>query len=513
MKSYVAAFVIAAVVAAVLTPIVRQLALRYGVLSATGGRHVRERRIPRLGGLAIGVAVLLPIVGLFFVESTIATLFRDQSQRVLGLCLGALLMCTLGFLDDTRRLRAQHKLYVQVAVAGLAFGCGFRIDAISLPVVDVPLEMGALALPVTVAWIVGITNAINLIDGLDGLAAGVAFFAALTNFTVATIAGAEFSALVMASVMGGLIGFLFYNFSPARIFMGDSGSYLLGYVLAVTALTGVPKGSTAVALLVPIVALGVPIFDTLFAMLRRFLERRPLFSPDRGHIHHRLLAAGITHRRAVLILYGVSIVFTVAAIAIYLGRSWQVGVALLVASASLFGLVRFVSALSHIHILRRQNARLRSHSTEQLRSALRTISERFARARDDDDLFDALIALAGEASLASLDLRYLGSPDPHVSWSDRRLVGQDVVATIAYPLGRDTRAQAELVVSIDDVEDGLISPQSEILLQVVADMLTEHLVRLGSSLAPRASLLPDGSRAPEDTSACTSPDAVNPARS
>src|SRR5690606_22890845 len=143
-----------------------------------------------------------------------------------------------------------------------------------------------------------------LIDGLDGLAAGVVFFAGVTNFVVAYISGSVMTALIMAAMLGSVLGFLIYNFNPARIFMGDSGSYLLGYVLAVTALAGASqKASTAVALLVPIVALGVPIFDTLFTIVRRFLERRPIFSPDRGHVHHRLLDLGLTHRRAVVILY------------------------------------------------------------------------------------------------------------------------------------------------------------------------------------------------------------------
>ena len=160
--------------------------------------------------------------------------------------------------------------------------------------------MGVFALPVTVLWIVGVTNAVNLIDGLDGLAAGVTFFAAFTSFVIASISGSVFVALTMAALMGALVGFLFFNFNPARIFMGDSGSYFLGFVLATTALAGgglQQKASTAVSLLVPVLALGVPIFDTLFSMFRRVLERRPIFSADRGHVHHRLLDIGLTHRR------------------------------------------------------------------------------------------------------------------------------------------------------------------------------------------------------------------------
>ncbi len=170
-------------------------------------------------------------------------------------------------------LRAVYKLLAQVAVAVGAFALGFRIEAVFLPFIGT-LQMGVFALPVTLLWIVGITNAVNLIDGLDGLAAGIAFFAAFTSFVVAFLSGSAFVALTMATLMGALVGFLFFNFNPARIFMGDSGSYFLGYLLATTALAGgvQQKASTAVSLLVPVIALGLPIFDTLFSMVRRLLR-------------------------------------------------------------------------------------------------------------------------------------------------------------------------------------------------------------------------------------------------
>src|SRR5262249_3314458 len=161
------------------------------------------------------------------------------------------------------------------------------------------------------------------------LAAGIAFFACLTNFVVAYLGGNVLVCLVTATLAGSIVGFLFHNFNPATIFMGDSGSMFLGFVVATTSLfVASQKGGTAVAILVPIVALGVPIIDTLLAMVRRFLARRSIFAADRSHIHHRLLELGLSHRRAVLILYGASVVFTAGALCIYIGRSWQVGLAL-----------------------------------------------------------------------------------------------------------------------------------------------------------------------------------------
>ncbi len=343
MTSFIAAFFIAALVVLVLTPYVRQAALRRGLVATTGHRHVHTESVPRIGGLAIAAAIFAPIVGLFFVESTVATLVQSESQKVMGLCLGGAVLCLVGFIDDTRGLSVWPKLLAQVLVAMFAFYCGFRIESVLLPFVGA-IPMGDAALLVTVLWIVGITNAVNLLDGLDGLAAGVVFFAGISNLVVALVAGAAFSALVMSALLGAVAGFLFYNFNPARIFMGDSGSYLLGYVMAVTALVGdSSKGSTAVALLVPIVALGEPIFDTVFSVVRRYLDRRPVLSPDRGHLHHRLLDRGLTQRRAVLSLYGITVLFTVSAIAIYIGRRWQVGVALLIVSLGVLAMVRLMS--------------------------------------------------------------------------------------------------------------------------------------------------------------------------
>ncbi|UQA62374.1 glycosyltransferase family 4 protein [Polyangium aurulentum] len=487
MRTYLAAFAVAALVSALLTPLVRRLAFRLGAVSHPGGRHVHRQSIPRLGGLAMCVAFFAPLVGLFFVQSVVAAAFTAELRKVLGLFAGGVLLCAVGAVDDTRGLRALHKLYAQVAVSILAFACGFRIDAISLPLVG-ELSMGIFALPITVLWIVGIVNAVNLIDGLDGLAAGVVFFAALTNFVVGYISDATLVTLFMASTMGSVIGFLFYNFNPARIFMGDSGSYFLGYVIAATSLVGAShKASTAVSLLVPVVALGVPIFDTLFAMVRRWLERRPLFSPDRGHIHHRLLDMGITHRRAVLIIYGVSVFFTVTSIAIWLGRRWQIGVALAASSVVLVGLVRFVGYFEYLHIVRRQKERLRSRDSEMLRYALPKLPARFEAARTEADVFALLTQLGLETGMSFLEVLPRADEEPTAfRWTnpkDTDPFGRDVVSA-RYPIGRDNVARAELKFGFrSEMSD--VSPQTEVLLQVVTDIVEASLTRLKSRAAPR----------------------------
>ncbi len=486
MKAYVFAFVIAAVTCGILTPLVRRLAFRIGAVSGPGGRNVNERTIPRLGGIAICVAFFAPLLSLYFVESSVAHVFRAETIRAAGLFVGGVSLCALGVLDDTRRVRALYKLYVQLGVAILAFSCGFRIEVVHLPIFG-DLSMGIFSLPVTIAWIVGIINAINLVDGLDGLAGGVVFFAALTNFIVAYMSGSIMVALVMASMLGAVLGFLFYNFNPARIFMGDSGSYFLGYTLATTSLLGSMQGaSTAVSLLVPIIALGVPIFDTLFAMVRRVLERRPIFSPDRGHVHHRLLDMGITHKRAVLILYGLSVVFTIAAIGVSIGKSWQAGIAILAASVVLVGFIRFAGYFEYLHIIRRQKARLRTRDTELLREVIPHVPSMLMAARNEDEVWGAVRAIMKRADLAVIEVLVPPDSKGEASLRFTREGGAptDVeLITARFPLGREDIARATLKFAWES-DFGDVAPQTEVLLQVICDIVARELTRVGSAFAP-----------------------------
>jgi UDP-GlcNAc:undecaprenyl-phosphate GlcNAc-1-phosphate transferase len=489
MRSYVAAFVLACVVSVILTPLVRRIALARGAFDRPGGRHVHVRSVPRLGGIAISLACCAPLLALFFVDSGVAISMRELPNQTAGLLLGGLALCALGVVDDTRGLRPRHKLVVQTLVAIGAYLFGFRIESIQMPLLG-PLSMGVFALPVTVFWIVGVTNAVNLIDGLDGLAAGVVFFAAITNFVVGNIAHSVFVALLMAAVMGSLVGFLFYNFNPARIFMGDSGSYFLGYVLAVSSLAGASqKASTTVSLLVPIVALGLPIFDTLFAMFRRMLERRPLFSPDRGHIHHRLLDMGITHRRAVMILYGVCVVLTVAAIGVSLGRSWEVGLALLAATVVMVGLVRFVGYSEYLNLRWRQKAHLYDVHTERLRRLMPELPTRLMCAEDEQAVWRELGRLVREAELSYVEVILKSGVEERVVFREPAEVSDSTIRELVcaeYPLGRQD-APAKLRFGWLS-ETGDVSAQIDILLQIVADLVGRVLSSLRSQLVAQAGL-------------------------
>jgi UDP-GlcNAc:undecaprenyl-phosphate GlcNAc-1-phosphate transferase len=414
---------------------------------------------------------------------------------------GGAAICAVGALDDVRSVRSLYKLAAQVFVAIFAFVCGFQIQAIQLPLFGT-LQMGVFALPVTVLWIVGVTNAVNLIDGLDGLAAGVTFFAAFTSFVIASISGSVFVALTMAALMGALVGFLFFNFNPARIFMGDSGSYFLGFVLATTALAGgglQQKASTAVSLLVPVLALGVPIFDTLFSMFRRVLERRPIFSADRGHVHHRLLDIGLTHRRAVIFLYGVSSLLAAGAIAVSLGRSWHVGLALLSVSLVFVGLVRFLGYFEYLHFRKRQRARLRDPFTENLRRVIPRLIVSLSRASSEDAALDILGRLTTETTMQCVEV--LAPAEIQRSARSWRAPGSDCasrdLAELAFPIGPEATAVANLRFRWScEMEDP--APQVDMMLQILVDEVSRVLLAFESNLLPvqRADSEPAPERVP-----------------
>ena len=428
-------------------------------------------------------------------ESSVGMVVQADPLQVIGLLGGALIVFVVGVLDDTRRVSALYKLYAQIAAATLAYICGFRIDAISVSLGS-SMSMGIFALPVTVLWIVGIVNAINLIDGLDGLAAGIVFFAGVTNFVVAYLAGNILLAVVMAVMLGAVVGFLFFNFNPARIFMGDSGSYFLGFLLGTSSITGY-KASTAVALLVPMIALGVPIFDTLFTIVRRFLERRPLFSPDRGHIHHRLLDMGLTHRRAVLTLYAVSIVFTVAAIAISVGRSWQVGVAIFVASVVAVGLFRSAGYFDYLVRLNRQKVRVRVADTEMLRRSVPRALASLVTATSEPQVWSTLEEMVSAAGLANAEVRDEGGASVH-TWSAQPTVKRDELVSARFPIGPDRTARTSIVFRWQAAERE-VNPQTEILLQVAVDALADALSRSRSACAPRPPEPPETPEPREET--------------
>ncbi|MDW0116901.1 MraY family glycosyltransferase [Sporosarcina thermotolerans] len=294
----------------ILTPLVIKFAFRIGAVDHPNYRKVHASVMPRIGGVAI--------FGAFAVGYL---LLRPEDEHAIGILVGALIIIITGFLDDMLDITAKAKLLGQLAasIVVVAWG-GLQIEFINLPFFG-PFDFGYLSIPITIIWIVGITNAINLIDGLDGLAAGVSTIALISITVMAVIMGDMFVVATAAILAASSLGFLFYNFQPAKIFMGDTGALFLGYMIAVLALLGF-KNVAVVSLVIPIIMLGVPISDTFFAIVRRLRMKQPISAPDKSHLHHCLLRAGFSHRQTVLIIYGLAILFGVAAVLFSQATVW-----------------------------------------------------------------------------------------------------------------------------------------------------------------------------------------------
>lgn len=314
------AFFAALLLSALFTPAVRDFALRRRFVDDTrSARQVHTRIIPRLGGVAFVGAWLAAIGTLLVTDAPLRHAFSDRIPRSAGFLAGALVIAALGLVDDLRGLRARYKLLVQLGVGLLLCSSGFTVHEIQLPG-QIVLHLGHLAVPLTVLWIAGVMNAMNLVDGLDGLAGGVSLIALVAAFVFGVAQGNVLLAVYSAALAGAVLGFLLYNFNPASIFMGDTGSLFLGYFLGVALLVPAEVPSTsALRLALPVAVLGVPIADLLLAILRRALRGRGVFSPDKEHLHHRLLARGMSQRDAVLTIYGAGIILAAGGLAMAFG--------------------------------------------------------------------------------------------------------------------------------------------------------------------------------------------------
>jgi UDP-GlcNAc:undecaprenyl-phosphate GlcNAc-1-phosphate transferase len=282
------------------TPFVKRFAHVVGAIDVPkDNRRMHKKPIPRLGGLGIFLAFLCVVM-----------LFCELNLQMLSILFGAAVIVVLGIFDDIMALGAKFKFVIQIIAAAIPVCVGgLRIQMLTNPNLfsnQVYIDLGVFAIPITIFWIVAITNAVNLIDGLDGLAVGVSSIASLTVLAVALLTENIQVALVMAALTGACLGFLPYNFNPATIFMGDTGSTFLGYMLASMSIMGLFKFYTVISFAVPFLILGLPIFDTAAAIMRRLAEGRSPMSPDRGHVHHRLMDMGFNQKQAVAILYAIS---------------------------------------------------------------------------------------------------------------------------------------------------------------------------------------------------------------
>jgi UDP-GlcNAc:undecaprenyl-phosphate/decaprenyl-phosphate GlcNAc-1-phosphate transferase len=481
MKSVLIAAVVGTLVATLATPLVRHLAHGVGALDIPSGRRAHLAATPRLGGLAI-VGGYWAAVGLCFALGLMAGHAWDM-PALWAFLLGGALMAIVGAIDDIKAVGAKVKLLMQVVAASVAWTGGARVlDHLTLPAIG-SVEIGpVLSYLATVVWILAFTNAVNLIDGLDGLAGGVVFFACLTNVVVALVSDNILAAVLNAALGGAVLGFLFYNFNPATIFMGDAGSMFLGYTLGAAALlSGRQKESTLVSLLVPLIALGLPLTDTLLAMARRFLAHRSIFSADRQHLHHRLLDLGLTHRRVVLVLYGCSVLLCATALAAAFGRNWQVGAALVGALLTLLGITRFTSHFEFVFLRKTQRARLLTGSAGSLRRVVPELIGVLHHAHSRSAAWAALEqALAASGAVVAARISPVGEAAELWAWQAEsasiREEGERV--SVDFSVSVFPGARKETLSFVCVCEDGPLPPETEIQLQLIADTLQAAMIRI-----------------------------------
>ncbi len=320
--------VIAFVCCLCITPFVISMCKKHGLVDVPkDSRRVHSKPMPRCGGIAIFTSSMVALLVYYLLTKDIPSIAFNM--QFVGYLIGAIIIFSMGIIDDIFTLRAKYKFLFELASILVVFFFGIRIENIG------SLSLGWMSLPCTFLWIITVQNAMNLIDGLDGLAAGITSISALSFLMLFISTSMSLEAIVItAAIVGAGIGFLPYNFNPAKTFMGDCSSNFLGYTMAVVTILGFSRGYTTIEYLSPVLILGVPIFDTIFAMVRRAVKRKPLFAPDGGHVHHRLIKAGFTQRQAVLILYTITSTLCIVAVSIVTLDVWKI--ALLISMSTIF---------------------------------------------------------------------------------------------------------------------------------------------------------------------------------
>lgn len=330
LGTYIIAFMISLIVTLLSIPLVKKLSYKLDIIDKPDNRKIHAKHMPTMGGLAIVFGFLAGFLYLW-----------PASVYTVPVLLGGLVIIVVGILDDKITLSPLYKLIGQIIAAGIVVQSGMMIDFVNIPFIG-HHDFGWLAYPITIFWIVGVTNAINLVDGLDGLASGVSSIALSSMLIMAILDYPTPLAVAMCiTLLAGTVGFLFFNWHPAKIFMGDTGAMFIGFIISLISITGLFKSLTLFSLIIPIVILGVPIFDTFFAIVRRILRRQKLSAPDQSHLHHYLLSLGFSHRTAVNIIYIISICF--AASAIILSKSVLWGT--LFIACLLLGMLQFTAEI------------------------------------------------------------------------------------------------------------------------------------------------------------------------
>lgn len=458
---YLATFVVSLLLSFISTKLVRDLAVqREWVSPPAHERHLHSKALPRLGGIAILFSFLFATCVAIAAVRLLHPSGGSFSLHPLVIILPpAILIFLLGVYDDLRTAGPYFKFFVQSVAGAMLFAGGLQIF-------DLPLLFGArhfswvLGLPLTIFWVIAITNAFNLIDGLDGLAAGSALFSTLIMFVVAALSNASLISLITLALAGAVLGFLRYNFNPATIFLGDCGSQFVGFMLSALALYGAQKTPTIVSVAIPLVSFGLPILETSLSVLRRFISGRPVFTADREHIHHKLLDLGWSHRQVVIILYGVSAVFALLSLFLLWPTGSTLGLVLAVVGT---GIWLGVQHLGYLEFGELRRVALRTIEQRRIfvnNLAIRRATEEFKVARDLEQVGRILKAAFDSNDFDGFELRVnspverriqlLESNDvPHLHWQKRGILASsdpgaawsirlELVSSAAYRCGNLT---------------------------------------------------------------------------
>lgn len=426
-----------ALVAVIVTPVVIRIALGIGAVDRPGVRTVHERPVPRIGGVAIFAAAMTMIVGVLWLDNVIGEAFRARRMQMTTLLCTATFIFLIGLVDDLRGLPARIKFSAEIIAALALCAAGIRIESIGLTG-ETSLDLGYAGCLLTVLWVVGITNAVNLSDGLDGLAAGISAIACGAIAVLAISAANTIMAILALALVGSLSGFLVFNYNPAKVFMGDCGSLFLGYTIAASSVMCMTKSSAFVGLALPALALGIPIFDTLLAMLRRFLERRSVFAPDRSHFHHRLIDMGLRQRHAVAVIYLLTGLFTALGLFMMICRDLSVLVVFACILVMLMLVFRIVGAVRLRETLAGLKAKYAlAQCCKQEQATFESLDLRFDRALDRGQWQEAVCEAAQRMDFAWIALTTM-YPDGRIErefWRRASAVPQrQRLVTITIPL-------------------------------------------------------------------------------
>jgi len=423
MKTYLFVYFGSVLLSLGFTPIVIYVAHSLNIYDDPHARKVHADAVPRIGGVAIFLAMLGLTIPVLLVQNAIGDTLRDIQPQVIALLGVGTFIFLVGLTDDFCNLRARTRLAAQLIAAGILCGMGIRIESVAVG--DwFTLQFGWFSWPLTILWIAGITNAVNFIDGLDGLAAGIASIACGIIAILAISSGNVVTAVLMLALLGSLTGFLAFNFNPARIFMGDSGSMFIGFMIGASSVMNAHKSATLVALALPFLALGVPIFDTAFSMLRRVLEQRSMFSADRSHIHHRLTDMGLNQRHVVLFIYFVTLLAAGLGMFMMVTRDSRTVVVLFCVTLLLLLVFRIVGAVRLRDSVTRlkENLQITYHRKEQQHHFDNAVML-MRNARTFDDWWQAACVAGGEMELAwiSISLQARDGTDRTLVWRNEKV--------------------------------------------------------------------------------------------